>query len=74
MFDGITLLTKFKAQNKFLGKLVELKDDPYNEVFKNKKYTKEEEICKNIKLNTPTQMYSKIIVELKKQTEILLES
>ncbi len=39
-------------------------DGHYNEVFKNKKYTKEEEICKNIKLNTPKQTDSKIIVEL----------
>ena len=74
LFDRITKLTKLKAQNEFLEKLVELIDGHYNEVFKNQKYTKEEEICKGIKLNTPKQMDSKIIVELKKQAEILLES
>ena len=68
------MLNKFKAQNEFLEKLVKLIGSHYNEVFKNKKYTKEEEICKNIKLNTPKQMESKIIVELKKQAEMLLES
>ena len=73
-FDGITMLNKHKAQNEFLEKLVKLIDCHYNEVFKNKKFIEEEEICKNIKLNTPKQMDSKIIVELKKQTEILLES
>ena len=74
LFDGITMLNKHKAQNEFLEKLVKLIDCHYNEVFKNKKFIEEEEICKNIKLNTPKQMDSKIIVELKKQTEILLES
>ena len=68
------MLNKHKAQNEFLEKLVKLIDCHYNEVFKNKKFIEEEEICKNIKLNTPKQMDSKIIVELKKQTEILLES
>lgn len=72
--DGVLMLNKFKAQNEFLEKLVKLIGSHYNEVFKNKKYTKEEEICKNIKLNTPKQMESKIIVELKKQAEMLLES
>ena len=74
LFDGITMLNKHKAQNEFLEELVKLIDCHYNEVFKNKKFIEEEEICKNIKLNTPKQMDSKIIVELKKQTEILLES
>ena len=72
--DGVLMLNKFKAQNEFLEKLVKLIGSHYNEVFKNKKYTKEEEICKSIKLNTPKQMESKIIVELKKQAEMLLES
>ena len=74
LFDGIIMLSKFKTLNEFLEKLVKLIDDHYNEVFKNQKYTKEEEICKNIKLNTPKQMDSKIIEELKKQAETLLES
>ena len=74
LFNEITMLSKLKAQNEFLEKLVKLIDGHYNEFFKNQQYAEEEEICKNIKLNTPKQMDSKIIVELKKQAEILFES
>lgn len=58
----------------FLQKLSKLIDGYYKEIFKDYEYIKEREICKHIKLNSPEQMVSNLIGQLKKQSQKLLES
>jgi len=65
---------KFRDQIKFLKHLTKLIDNHYEEAFKNCSFKKEEEICKQIKLNSPNQMDSKLIKELKNQKQELLKS
>ena len=74
LFETTIDVEKYKDQMDFLAKLSKLIDEHYKEIFKEKKYTKEEEICKHIKLNSAEQMDSKLIGQLKKQTEKLLKS
>ena len=70
---GIEMM-KFKDQLKFIKHLSELIDNHYEKAFKNYSFIKEEEICKQIKLNSPVQMDNKLIKELKNQKQALLES
>ena len=70
---GIEMM-KFKDQLKFIKYLSELIDNHYEKAFKNYSFIKEEEICKQIKLNSPVQMDNKLIKELKNQKQALLES
>ena len=67
-------LEKFYDQMEFLNKLSKLVDEHYKEAFKDHKYIKEEQICKQIRLNSPQQMDSKLIGELKIQTEKIFKT
>ena len=64
---------QYEDQIYFLQKLKKLVDDHYKNIYKGYKYTKEEEICKQLKLNSKEQMDLKITRELKNQVKALYE-
>ena len=70
-FETTIDLKKFTDQMLFIQKLGKLMDEHYKKVFKDEKYEKEKEICKKIKLNSPEQMDSKILGQLKIQSKAL---
>ena len=74
IFETTIDIKKYEDQMEFLQKLSKLIDGHYKEIFKDHKYIKEREICKHIKLNSPEQMDSKLMGQLKKQSQKLLES
>ncbi len=74
MFETTVDMTKFVDQMNFLKKLSKLMDEHYKQAFQDEKFIKEKEICKHIKLNSPEQMDSKLISQLKIQTQKLINS
>jgi len=74
LFEINVDLEKYKDQMEFLNKLSKLIDEHYKEAFEGQNFIKEEQICKQIKLNSPQQMDSKIINELKIQTEKIFKT
>jgi len=74
LFENIIDLEKYKDQMEFLNKLSKLIDEHYKEAFKGYNFIKEEQICKQIKLNSPQQMDSKLIGELKLQTQKIFQT
>ena len=66
-------LKKFSDQMEFIQKLGKLMNEHYKKVYKDEKYEKEKEICKKIKLNSPEQMNSKILGQLKIQSRALFK-
>ena len=74
LFEINVDLEKYKDQMEFLNKLSKLIDEHYKEAFEGQNFIKEEQICKQIKLNSPQQMDSKIISELKIQTEKIFKT
>lgn len=69
MIDTTIDLSKYAHQMEFLKKLAKLIDGYYKESFKDKNFTKEEQLCQHIKLNTPNQMDLKLLGELKIQAK-----
>ena len=74
MLENTVDLTKYAHQMEFTKKITKLIDGYYKESFKDKSFTKEEQLCQNIKLNTPEQMDSKLLGELKVQAKKLFKS
>ena len=72
MFQNTVDLTKYSYQMEFTKKMSKLIDGYYKESFKDKSFTKEEQLCQHIKLNTPEQMDSKLLGELKVQKKKII--
>ncbi len=65
---------KYKDQMKFLEELTNLVKEYYEPIFKEYNFEKEDQICKQIYLNSSEQMDSKVIENLKIQSNKLQES
>ena len=65
---------KYRDQMKFLEELTNLVKEYYEPIFKEYNFEKEDQICKQIHLNSSEQMDSKVIENLKNQSNKLQES
>ena len=72
-FDATIDLKKYTDQMDLIKKLFKPIGEHYKKTFQGEKYIKEKEICKHIKLNSPQQMDSRLLGQLKIQAQKLVK-
>lgn len=70
-FEISNEIEKYYEQNSFLKKLSKSIDEHYKEIYKEYKFNKEEDICRQIKLNSKEQMDATLIKKLKEEVNKL---